>query len=64
MPHDTKAFHGVRGHLPCQVHHALHAILSARHETWEAWLLRKAQEELEIERRAQPEESTYARVSQ
>ena len=48
MQHNSDTAHVVKAFLPCSVHHALHAQLVARHETWQDWLLKKAQEELEI----------------
>ena len=47
MQHDSHTAHVVKGFLPCSVHHALHAMLVARHETWKEWILAKARQELE-----------------
>ena len=49
MQHNSDTFHVVKAFLPCTTHHALHAKLVARHETWQDWLVRKAQDELEAE---------------
>ena len=49
MQHDSDTLHVVKAFLPCEIHHALHALLVARHETWQEWLLRKAVDDLTVE---------------
>lgn len=46
MQHNSDTCHVVKAFLPCALHHAMHAKLVARHETWQQWLVRKAEEDL------------------
>ena len=55
MQHASRAIHVVKGFLPCDIHHALHALLVARHETWQEWLMAQAKETLEGKGREEEE---------
>ena len=46
---DHAVAHVVKAFLPCDIHHALHALLIVQHETWQEWIQRKAEEELEYQ---------------
>ena len=46
---DHAVAHVVKAFLPCETHHALHALLLVRHETWQDWIQRKAEEELALQ---------------
>ena len=47
--HGNETRHVVKVFLPCAIHHQLHALLVARHETWQQWAERAAADELDSE---------------